>query len=123
MTPEQKETLDKLQSAALNGADLRLAEYADGEGLEGFCYVITEAMWYAHPGAFEAHRYLHQGGGSHWYLRTVTHGKVVECNKVGGSPFDDFAYNGRKTRFLSFPYPSKRTKSLAARAGVTLNVR
>ena len=106
MTPEQKETLDKLQSAALNGADLRLPEYADGEGLEGFCYVLTEAMWYAHPGAFEAHRKLHDEGGSHWYLRTVRHGKVVECNNVGGSPFEDFAYNGRRTRFLSAPYPS-----------------
>lgn len=120
MTPDQKETLGRLQSAALNGADLRLPEYADGEGLEGFCYVLTEAMWYAHRGEFEAHRKLHKEGGSHWYLRT-SQGKVIECNKVGGSPFDDFAYDGRKTRFLSAPYPSKRTKALAARAGVTLH--
>jgi hypothetical protein len=113
----------QLQEAGLQSMDLLHDDYADTDQrahpLNGLCYMLSEALYYACPGQFTPCRILWEDGGSHWFLRAPD-GAIVDLvsyPEMLCHP-DDYAA-AQRVGFLSSPRISRRCQVLLERAGLT----
>ena len=111
----------QLQAAGRQSRDLLHTDYADTDQrahqLNGLCYTLSEALYYACPGQFTPCRILWEDGGSHWFLRDKA-GVVfdlVAYPELLCHP-DDYAA-GQRVGFLSSPRMSWRCRVLLSGPG------
>ncbi len=123
LTAEQ--TLTRLQDACRGDRTLLKAEYADapedGLPLNGYCYILCEAMYHMLPGMFVPCRINWGGGDTHWFLRyRANTARVLDCIADRGQQVctpAEYAMGRRMAGFLT-PLPSKRCRKLLAKAGM-----
>lgn len=89
----------------------------------GHCYIACEVLWHAlgaqASGLLPCH--LRHEGASHWYLRDVDTGAILDptADQFHRMPTDADYARGRGCGFLTRA-PSKRARQLAALASIAL---
>lgn len=123
------DALARLQAVCAKSPDLLKGDYAYVDRtvvpLNGFCYILTEAMWRLFPGLFTPYRLgLEKIGddGSHWFLKD-RNSNIVETVVPEGKPtafkLAEYGLARRKHRLIT-DGPSKRCVELIKRAGLEL---
>jgi hypothetical protein len=112
----------QLQAAGLQSMDLLHEDYADTDRrehlLNGLCYPLSEALYYACPGQFTPWRILWEAQGSHWFLKAQD-GAIVDLVAYPELLCHPDAYAaGQRVGFLSSPRMSWRCRVLLERAGL-----
>jgi hypothetical protein len=93
--------------------------------LKGFCYVVTEAVWYlwGKRNGFKPRRVIFEGN-AHWYLKDPYTEQILDptASQFGGREAyfcKDVPYaNGKGAMFPSYPHKSNRCKELIRRIEV-----
>ena len=102
--------------------DLLHEDYADTDQtehpLDGLCYPLSEALYYACPGQFTPWRITWEDRSTHWFLRDKE-GVVFDLVSYPGPLCDPEDYAAGQPRgFLSSPRMSWRCRVLLERAGL-----